>query len=152
MCPVATPQTALVEKEAESATQTVTTAPDHLCRATVVEDDDPHNQVVDVPNNKAPAYRVRKSIVTARVKLGSTSQIFDKYEVTDDVLGTGISGAVREAVEKSTGRRYALKTLSLENITSKKAAMLHNEVGGESSRLYGSTGRYLSEVGSSKYS
>eukprot|EP01053_Blabericola_migrator_P002976 Blabericola_migrator_1__2975@NODE_185_length_11802_cov_66_327567_g160_i0_p3_GENE_NODE_185_length_11802_cov_66_327567_g160_i0NODE_185_length_11802_cov_66_327567_g160_i0_p3_ORF_typecomplete_len598_score104_86Pkinase/PF00069_25/4_2e71Pkinase_Tyr/PF07714_17/3_8e41EFhand_7/PF13499_6/1_5e09EFhand_7/PF13499_6/5_7e07EFhand_6/PF13405_6/0_0031EFhand_6/PF13405_6/1_7e02EFhand_6/PF13405_6/1_7e06EFhand_6/PF13405_6/10Kinaselike/PF14531_6/1_1e13Kinaselike/PF14531_6/1_2e03EFhand_11/PF08976_11/2_4e06EFhand_11/PF0 len=82
----------------------------------------------DISTAKAPSYKVRKSILTARVKIGETNLIFQKYHLTDDILGTGISGAVRVAVEKSTGRQYAIKTLNLENITAKKAAMLHNEV------------------------
>lgn len=47
----------------------------------------------DVSQHKAPSYRVRKSIVTARVKLGATSQIFEKYDLTEDVLGTGTRSA-----------------------------------------------------------
>eukprot|EP01054_Gregarina_sp_Poly1_P004674 Gregarina_sp_Poly_1__4673@NODE_2498_length_2057_cov_137_763317_g1587_i0_p1_GENE_NODE_2498_length_2057_cov_137_763317_g1587_i0NODE_2498_length_2057_cov_137_763317_g1587_i0_p1_ORF_typecomplete_len552_score90_59Pkinase/PF00069_25/1_9e70Pkinase_Tyr/PF07714_17/5_2e41EFhand_7/PF13499_6/1_6e10EFhand_7/PF13499_6/0_0022Kinaselike/PF14531_6/1_5e12EFhand_6/PF13405_6/0_0014EFhand_6/PF13405_6/1_5e02EFhand_6/PF13405_6/0_00021EFhand_11/PF08976_11/2_4e07EFhand_11/PF08976_11/0_83Kdo/PF06293_14/5_3e10EFhand_8/PF1 len=82
----------------------------------------------DISTMKAPSYRVRKSILTARVKIGESNRIFHKYHLTDDILGTGISGAVRVAVEKSTGRQFAIKTLNLENITAKKAAMLHNEV------------------------
>eukprot|EP01056_Protomagalhaensia_sp_Gyna25_P000727 Protomagalhaensia_sp_Gyna_25__726@NODE_1343_length_1924_cov_27_212202_g1075_i0_p1_GENE_NODE_1343_length_1924_cov_27_212202_g1075_i0NODE_1343_length_1924_cov_27_212202_g1075_i0_p1_ORF_typecomplete_len587_score113_89Pkinase/PF00069_25/3_9e70Pkinase_Tyr/PF07714_17/1_1e41EFhand_7/PF13499_6/3_3e09EFhand_7/PF13499_6/5_8e07Kinaselike/PF14531_6/1_2e13EFhand_6/PF13405_6/0_0043EFhand_6/PF13405_6/6_2e02EFhand_6/PF13405_6/3_1e05EFhand_6/PF13405_6/1e02EFhand_11/PF08976_11/2_9e05EFhand_11/PF08976_11/0_011EFha len=82
----------------------------------------------DISTAKAPSYKVRKSILTSRVKLGESNQIFDKYTFTEDILGTGISGAVRVAVEKITGRQFAIKTLNLENITPKKAAMLHNEV------------------------
>ncbi|EZG67509.1 protein kinase domain protein [Gregarina niphandrodes] len=77
---------------------------------------------------KPPAYHVRRSIATARVHIGSTEQVYEKYELSDEILGTGVSGIVRIARDRVTGVRYAIKTLSLQNISPKKAAMLHNEV------------------------
>jgi len=50
------------------------------------------------------------------------------YDFTDQVLGTGISGSVRVATHKETGRKYAIKTLQTAGIAPKKTAMLHNEV------------------------
>lgn len=78
----------------------------------------------------APSYKVRQSILTSRVHRSAAAGavMFSKYELTSEIVGTGVNGAVRVAVERGSGRRYAVKTLSLENISAKKAAMLQNEV------------------------
>mmetsp|Transcript_13035 Transcript_13035/g.31143 ORF Transcript_13035/g.31143 Transcript_13035/m.31143 type:complete len:611 (+) Transcript_13035:224-2056(+) len=55
--------------------------------------------------------------------------VLSHYKVEGEtVLGTGISGAVRVATHRESGRKYALKSLSTENVSPKKAAMLFNEV------------------------
>uniref|UniRef100_A0A0G4I6M8 non-specific serine/threonine protein kinase n=1 Tax=Chromera velia CCMP2878 TaxID=1169474 RepID=A0A0G4I6M8_9ALVE len=64
----------------------------------------------------------------ANSRINRTGLISDNYEVDSAVLGTGINGAVRVGTHKSTGRKVAIKTLSTENISPKKAHMLHNEV------------------------
>lgn len=74
----------------------------------------------------AQGSKSRRNAQNPRVK--AASLIDQKYILTEAVLGTGVSGAVRIGLEKSTQKKYAIKTLNLENISSKKAAMLHNEV------------------------
>lgn len=68
-----------------------------------------------------------KSIRTARIVRNVT--IYDRYDILfEKVLGSGISGEVREAVSKITGGHVAVKTLSTVNLTPKKFELLFNEV------------------------
>ena len=68
-----------------------------------------------------------RTIRTARIIKNAT--VYERYEfLFDRILGTGISGEVREAKNKVTGDHVAIKTLSTVNLTPKKAEMLYNEV------------------------
>jgi calcium-dependent protein kinase len=68
-----------------------------------------------------------KSIRTARILRNVT--IYERYDILfENVLGSGISGEVREAVSKTTGEHVAVKTLSTTNLTPKKFDMMFNEV------------------------
>lgn len=69
---------------------------------------------------------IKRNLSTCRLK--KSANISDVYDISSQILGTGISGAVRVANHKVSGRRYAIKTLSLEGINAKRTAMLHNEV------------------------
>ena len=68
-----------------------------------------------------------RTIRTARIIRNAT--VYERYDfLFDRILGTGISGEVREAVNKITGDHVAIKTLSTVNLTPKKFEMLFNEV------------------------
>ena len=68
-----------------------------------------------------------RTIRTARIIKNAT--VYERYDfIFDRILGTGISGEVREAVSKVTGDHVAIKTLSTINLTPKKFEMLFNEV------------------------
>lgn len=68
-----------------------------------------------------------RTIRTARIIKNAT--VYERYEFSPDrILGTGISGEVREAVSRTTGDHVAIKTLSTINLTQKKFDMLFNEV------------------------
>ena len=68
-----------------------------------------------------------RTIRTARIIRNAT--VYERYDfIFDRILGTGISGEVREAVSKVTGDHVAIKTLSTVNLTPKKFEMLFNEV------------------------
>jgi len=54
--------------------------------------------------------------------------LLEAYKLTNTVLGTGISGAVHVAEHRYSKQMFAIKTLSLQNVSAKKAAMLQNEV------------------------
>lgn len=62
------------------------------------------------------------SRLTRHVKLN------ERYEITQEIIGTGINGAVRVATHKESKKRFAVKTLSLEGIKPRRRSMLHNEV------------------------
>eukprot|EP01068_Selenidium_serpulae_P004818 Selendium_serpulae@DN3762_c0_g1_i1.p1 len=62
------------------------------------------------------------SRLTRHIKLN------ERYLITQEIIGTGINGAVRVATHKDTKKRYAVKTLSLEGIKTRRRSMLHNEV------------------------
>ncbi|CEL97359.1 unnamed protein product [Vitrella brassicaformis CCMP3155] len=85
------------------------------------------------PNNppKIPSGRFidqisKQTLSHTRVKKGA--DLFEYYELDEQILGTGISGAVRVGRHRESGKSYAIKTLSTQNISPKKASMLYNEV------------------------
>eukprot|EP00914_Ancora_sagittata_P025914 GHVO01051190.1.p1 GENE.GHVO01051190.1~~GHVO01051190.1.p1 ORF type:complete len:520 (-),score=53.01 GHVO01051190.1:399-1958(-) len=87
--------------------------------------------VVPSPSRKTPAdlkrYGVtRRTISTSRLRRGF--KVSEFYDLEETILGTGISGAVRIATHKESGRTYAIKTLSLEGVNETKLAMFYNEV------------------------
>lgn len=67
----------------------------------------------------------KKTIMHSRIIRGDIKKF---YVFDNTVLGTGISGAVRKARHISTNRMFAVKSLSTQNISPKKASMLYNEV------------------------
>lgn len=69
---------------------------------------------------------ISRNISTCRLK--KFTNISSTYEISSQILGTGISGVVRVARHIATKRQYAIKTLSWEGVNPKRTAMLHNEV------------------------
>jgi hypothetical protein len=108
----------------------------------------PRKVVSRVPSasvNTCEKHLIPRNISNCRLK--KYSDIFATYEVSTQVLGTGIlvykycskkkhlfefvlgiSGVVRVATHLVTKRQYAIKTLSREGVNAKRTAMLHNEV------------------------
>jgi calcium-dependent protein kinase len=79
-----------------------------------------------VGNITAKISAEERTIRTARIIKNAT--VYERYEfVFDRILGTGISGEVREAISKTTSERVAIKTLSTVNLTPKKFEMLVQE-------------------------
>ncbi|PFH32288.1 calcium-dependent protein kinase CDPK4 [Besnoitia besnoiti] len=68
----------------------------------------------------------RTPLFSSRIK--TQLKLEQVYEVSSHVLGTGISGAVRIAKHRQSGRKVAVKTLSLSSMAPKKTLMLYNEV------------------------
>lgn len=66
-------------------------------------------------------------LFNSRIRKQDVREVYD-ISGESEILGTGISGAVRVCRHKVNGKLYALKTLSLENVNTKKAALLRNEV------------------------
>ena len=94
----------------------------------------PHEVLLDMPPVQSTAGHVtdrisaeERTIRTARLIRNAT--VYERYQISlEKVLGTGISGEVREAVSKTTGAHVAIKTLSTVNLTPRKLEMLVNEV------------------------
>jgi calcium-dependent protein kinase len=79
-----------------------------------------------VGNITAKISAEERTIRTARIIKNAT--VYERYDfVFDRILGTGISGEVREAINKTTSERVAIKTLSTVNLTPKKFEMLCQE-------------------------
>eukprot|EP00397_Hematodinium_sp_SG-2012_P012328 GEMP01012496.1.p1 GENE.GEMP01012496.1~~GEMP01012496.1.p1 ORF type:complete len:683 (+),score=143.73 GEMP01012496.1:258-2306(+) len=55
-------------------------------------------------------------------------KIGDQYDVDGRIIGRGLSGPVRLAVHKETGKNYALKTLRLDNVSALQRKAILNEV------------------------
>eukprot|EP00397_Hematodinium_sp_SG-2012_P010288 GEMP01010397.1.p1 GENE.GEMP01010397.1~~GEMP01010397.1.p1 ORF type:complete len:499 (+),score=77.68 GEMP01010397.1:154-1650(+) len=68
----------------------------------------------------------RPGISRARIIRNCT--VYERYTVERGVLGNGLSGVVRTVVNKQTGRKAAMKSLRIENMSQKKWDMLYNEV------------------------
>lgn len=84
------------------------------------------NEVNPTGNVTAKISAEERTIRTARIIKNAT--VYERYEfVFDRILGTGISGEVREAVSRTTGEPVAIKTLSTVNLTAKKFEMLVQE-------------------------
>nr|CEL65363.1 TPA: CAM kinase, CDPK family, putative [Neospora caninum Liverpool] len=65
-------------------------------------------------------------LFTSRIK--TKLKLEQVYDVSNHVLGTGISGAVRTAQHRQSGRQVAVKTLCLSSMAPKRTLMLYNEV------------------------
>ncbi|XP_055388730.1 myosin light chain kinase A-like, partial [Condylostylus longicornis] len=61
---------------------------------------------------------------SARIRRGN---IFDFYSFESKILGTGFSGPVRLAVDRKSGRKYAVKPFSKTGANKDKVNMLRNE-------------------------
>jgi calcium-dependent protein kinase len=84
------------------------------------------NDVNPVGNITAKIASEERTIRTARIIKNAT--VYERYEfLFDRILGTGISGEVREAINRTTSERVAIKTLSTVNLTPKKFEMLVQE-------------------------
>ncbi|EER18003.1 calcium-dependent protein kinase, isoform, putative [Perkinsus marinus ATCC 50983] len=70
--------------------------------------------------------KARPGIKNARIKQKDISQVYEILE--DRVLGTGMNGKVYLARNKATGEKVAVKTLTTENLNSRKFELLRNEV------------------------
>ncbi|KAF4728102.1 hypothetical protein FOZ63_004134, partial [Perkinsus olseni] len=70
--------------------------------------------------------RAKPGIKSARIQQKDINQV---YEILGDrVLGTGMNGEVYLARNKATGKTVAVKTLTTENLNSRKFELLRNEV------------------------
>jgi calcium-dependent protein kinase len=83
-------------------------------------------EVNPVGNITAKISAEERTIRTARIIKNAT--VYERYDfVFDRILGTGISGEVREAISRTTSEHVAIKTLSTVNLTPKKFEMLVQE-------------------------
>lgn len=91
-----------------------------------------------VPSRLSSASAILDSVVERnsgfvdRSRIIRNKKVIDVYDIDegaeDNVLGTGVSGAVRVMTHKVSGRRCALKKLSTQNMSNKKFESLYNEV------------------------
>eukprot|EP00920_Eleutheroschizon_duboscqi_P020283 GHVT01048219.1.p1 GENE.GHVT01048219.1~~GHVT01048219.1.p1 ORF type:complete len:903 (+),score=201.15 GHVT01048219.1:289-2997(+) len=70
--------------------------------------------------------KTKKPLFYSRVQVHRS--IDDRYVVQPTVLGTGMSGAVRKAVHRVSGKAVAVKSLPLANLPPKQLHLLCNEV------------------------
>mmetsp|Transcript_42874 Transcript_42874/g.91959 ORF Transcript_42874/g.91959 Transcript_42874/m.91959 type:complete len:597 (+) Transcript_42874:300-2090(+) len=70
----------------------------------------------------------RAAASAARYHVNPSKRLSDDYIVEKHVLGQGLCGDVVLAIGRADGRRYALKTVSKQNVSKTKLAQLNSEV------------------------
>jgi len=63
-----------------------------------------------------------------RMRIIRNAAVYERYAIERGVLGNGLSGVVRTVTNRQTGRKAAMKSLRIENMSQKKWDMLYNEV------------------------
>lgn len=89
------------------------------------------NSVIDIKSREGAAMLedIRsKASVAARSRIVRNATVYERYTVERGVLGNGLSGVVRTVSNKINGRKSAMKTLRIKNMSTKKWEMMYNEV------------------------